>query len=88
MGHGLLLLIILPLRRFEISAHVRLSSRLRVIFGCLEQSLLRPISSRISSHLVTRVEDQEPIGKTDPKLETERLDITNFVVGSKRSFTK
>ena len=88
MGHGLPLLIILPLRRFEISARVRLGSRLRIIFGCLEQSLLRPISSRISSHLVTRVKDQEPIGKTDSKLETQRFDITNFVIGSKGTFTK
>ena len=35
-------------------------------------------SSRISSHLATRM-------KTDPGFEKERLDIANFVVGSKTS---
>ena len=57
MGHRLLLPIILPLRRFEIGELIRLGSRLRVFFSCLEQSLLRPISSRISSLLVTLVKD-------------------------------
>ena len=42
-------------------------------------SLLRPISSGISSHFGLHER------KTDPGLETERLDIASLVVGTKKS---
>ena len=48
-------------------------------FSCDWQSLLRPVSSRnfVSEFGYTR--------KTDPGLETERLDIASFVFGSNKS---
>ena len=51
MGHGLLLPIILPLRRFEIGELIRLGSRLRVFFGCLGQS--KSAASNIFSYFVS-----------------------------------